>query len=74
MAFVRLTCLLLAAQMKALTRQTDNPFHQKVTSRKPLASFPWRRCLNWAQDKAPLVTSCLSALFPDTGALSKSSQ
>ncbi|XP_063766512.1 uncharacterized protein LOC134882631 isoform X2 [Eleginops maclovinus] len=63
----------LKDEMKALTRQTDNPFHQKVTSRKPLSSFPWRRCLNWAQEKAPLVTSCLTSLFPDINSLSKSS-
>lgn len=67
-------CFLLVVQMKALTRQTDNPFHQKVSSRKPLSSFPWRRCLNWAQDKAPLVTTCLTSLFPDISALSKRSQ
>lgn len=60
--------------MKALTRQADSPFHQKVSSRKPLSSFPWRRCLNWARDKAPLVTTCLTALFPDVNALTKSSQ
>ncbi|XP_039653220.1 uncharacterized protein LOC120557186 isoform X1 [Perca fluviatilis] len=63
----------LKEEMKALTRQTDSPFHQKVSNRKPLSSFPWRRCLNWAQDKAPLVTTCLTALFPDITALSKSS-
>ncbi|KAM3621693.1 uncharacterized protein V6R79_014625 [Siganus canaliculatus] len=63
----------LKVEMKALTRQADNPFHQKVSSKKPLASFPWRRCLSWAQDKAPLVTACLTALFPDVSALSKSS-
>lgn len=64
---------LLKQEMKALTRQSDNPFHQKVSSRKPLSSFPWRRCLSWAQDKAPLVTACLTSLFPDINALSKSS-
>ncbi|XP_068452039.1 uncharacterized protein [Clinocottus analis] len=63
----------LKEEMKALTRQTDNPFHQKVSTRKPLSSFPWRRCLSWAQDKAPLVTTCLTSLFPDINALSKSS-
>ncbi|KAI3369754.1 hypothetical protein L3Q82_024577, partial [Scortum barcoo] len=63
----------LKEEMKALTRQTDNPFHQKVSSRKPLSSFPWRHCLDWAQEKAPLVTSCLTSLFPDLNALSKSS-
>ncbi|XP_035518132.1 uncharacterized protein LOC118328487 [Morone saxatilis] len=63
----------LKEEMKALTRQTDNPFHQKVSHRKPLSSFPWRRCLNWAQDKAPLVTTCLTSLFPDINTLSKSS-
>lgn len=62
----------LKEEMKALTRQTDNPFHQKVVSRKPLSSFPWRRCLNWAQDHAPLVTTCLTSLFPDISSLSKS--
>lgn len=64
----------LTAQMKLLSRQGDSPFQQKVTSRKPLLSFPWRRCLNWAQDKAPLVTTCLRTLFPDVNSLSKSSQ
>lgn len=62
------------AQMKVLSRQADSPFHQKVSNRKPLSSFPWRRCLTWAQDKAPLVTTCLRSLFPDVNALSKSSQ
>ncbi|XP_035485909.1 bromo and FHA domain-containing protein DDB_G0267958 isoform X2 [Scophthalmus maximus] len=66
-------CKQLKEEMKVLSRQAGSPFHQKVTSRKPLSSFPWRRCLNWAQDKAPLVTSCLRALFPDINALSKSS-
>lgn len=60
--------------MKALSRQPDNPFHQKVSDRKPLSSFPWRLCLNWAQEKAPLVTACLRAMFPDINALYKSSQ
>ncbi|KAK5911980.1 hypothetical protein CesoFtcFv8_001899 [Champsocephalus esox] len=63
----------LKEEMKVLTRQTDNPFHQKVTSRKPLSCFPWRRCLTWAQEKAPLVTACLTSLFPDINSLSKSS-
>ncbi|XP_034389417.1 uncharacterized protein LOC117731282 [Cyclopterus lumpus] len=63
----------LKVEMKALTRQADNPFHQKVSSRKPLSSFPWRRCLNWVQDKAPLVSTCLTSLFPDINAIAKSS-
>ncbi|XP_068170521.1 uncharacterized protein [Antennarius striatus] len=63
----------LKEEMKALTRQPNSPFHQKVTSRKPLSSFPWHRCLNWAQEKAPLVITCLTSLFPDIGTLSKSS-
>ncbi|XP_022597701.1 bromo and FHA domain-containing protein DDB_G0267958-like [Seriola dumerili] len=63
----------LKEEMKLLSRHADSPFHQKVSSRKPLSSFPWRRCLNWAQDKAPLVTTCLRSLFPDVNALSKSS-
>lgn len=63
-----------AVQMKALTREADSPFHQKVSSMNPLSSFPWRRCLSWAQDKAPLVTACLTSLFPDMNALFKSSQ
>lgn len=63
----------LKEEMKALSRQPDSPFHQKVSSKRPLSSFPWRRCLNWAQDKAPLVTTCLRSLFPDINALSKSS-
>ncbi|XP_028260941.1 uncharacterized protein LOC114435464 [Parambassis ranga] len=62
----------LKAEMKVLSRQPDSPFHQKVSGRKPLSSFPWRRCLNWAQDKAPLVISCLRSLFPDINALYKS--
>ncbi|XP_029991146.1 uncharacterized protein LOC115420080 [Sphaeramia orbicularis] len=62
----------LKGEMKALSRQADSPFHQKVTSRRPLTSFPWRRCLNWAQDRAPLVTHCLRSLFPDMNALAKS--
>ncbi|XP_068598410.1 uncharacterized protein [Brachionichthys hirsutus] len=63
----------LKEEMKALTRQPDSPFHQKVASRKPLSSFPWRRCLSWAQEKAPLVIACLTSLFPDIGSLSRSS-
>ncbi|XP_026161901.1 uncharacterized protein LOC113129902 [Mastacembelus armatus] len=63
----------LKEEMKVLSRHADSPFHQKVSSRKPLSSFPWRRCLNWAQDKAPLVTTCLRSLFPDINALAKSS-
>ncbi|KAG7999395.1 hypothetical protein GBF38_000203 [Nibea albiflora] len=63
----------LKQEMKTLMRQTDNPFHQKVSNKKPLSSFPWRDCLNWAQDKAPLVTCCLTSLFPDINALFKSS-
>lgn len=60
-------------EMKALSRQADSPFHQKVASSKPLAMFPWRRCLNFAQEKAPLVTHCIRAMFPDMASLSKSS-
>eukprot|EP00064_Thunnus_orientalis_P022170 superscaffoldBa00007247_g22356 len=63
----------LKEEMKMLSRQADSPFHQKVSSRKPLSSFPWGRCLNWAQEKAPLVTTCLRSLFPDINALAKSS-
>ncbi|XP_050930746.1 uncharacterized protein LOC108874766 [Lates calcarifer] len=63
----------LKEEMKVLSRQTDSPFHQKVSNRKPLSSFPWRRCLNWAQEKAPLVTNCLRSLFPDINTLAKSS-
>ncbi|TWW62841.1 hypothetical protein D4764_04G0014880 [Takifugu flavidus] len=63
----------LKEEMKALVRQPDNPFHQKVSEQKPLSSFPWRRCLKWAQLKAPLVTTCLTSLFPNISALSKSS-
>ncbi|XP_053300411.1 uncharacterized protein LOC128459301 [Pleuronectes platessa] len=66
-------CKQLKEEMKLLSRQTGSPFHHKVTSRKPLSSFPWRRCLNWAQEKAPLVTTCLRSLFPDLNALAKSS-
>ncbi|KAG7226844.1 hypothetical protein INR49_014194 [Caranx melampygus] len=33
----------LKEEMKLLSRQGDSPFQQKVTSRKPLLSFPWRR-------------------------------
>ncbi|XP_054867007.1 uncharacterized protein LOC111582587 [Amphiprion ocellaris] len=63
---------MLKEEMKTLSRHSDSPFHQKVSGRKPLSSFPWRRCLNWAQDKAPLVTTCLRSLFPDINALFKS--
>ncbi|XP_029948644.1 uncharacterized protein LOC115389280 [Salarias fasciatus] len=62
----------LKEEMKLLSRHGDSPFHQKVSGRKPLTSFPWRKCLNWAQDKAPLVTTCLRSLFPDLNALFKS--
>ncbi|XP_060897692.1 DNA ligase 1-like [Labrus mixtus] len=62
----------LKEEMKALTRHTDSPFQEKVSSKKPLSSFPWRRCLDWAQEKAPLVSTCLTSLFPDINALSKS--
>ncbi|CAL9707404.1 unnamed protein product [Knipowitschia caucasica] len=60
--------------MKELSRQPGSPFHQKVVSSKPMSMFPWRRCLNWAQEKAPLVTHCIRALFPDAAAMAKSSQ
>lgn len=63
----------LKEEMKFLTRQTDSPFHLKVSNRKPLSSFPWRRCMKWAKDKAPLVSTCLVSLFPDIKALLKSS-
>nr|XP_015829792.2 uncharacterized protein LOC107395042 [Nothobranchius furzeri] len=63
----------LKNEMKTLSRQPDSPFHQKVSGRKPLSSFPWRRCLNWAQEKAPLVIACLRSMFPDINALYKSS-
>ncbi|XP_037535857.1 uncharacterized protein LOC119412894 [Nematolebias whitei] len=63
----------LKNEMKALSRQPDNPFHQKVSGRKPLTYFPWRQCLNWAQEKAPLVVTCLRSMFPDINALYKSS-
>lgn len=62
----------LKNEMKTLSRLSDNPFHQKVSGKKPLSSFPWRRCLNWVQEKAPLVTTCLRSLFPDINALYKS--
>uniref|UniRef100_A0AAV2MLC9 Uncharacterized protein n=1 Tax=Knipowitschia caucasica TaxID=637954 RepID=A0AAV2MLC9_KNICA len=64
----------LCLQMKELSRQPGSPFHQKVVSSKPMSMFPWRRCLNWAQEKAPLVTHCIRALFPDAAAMAKSSQ
>lgn len=60
--------------MKELSRQADSPFHLKVSGRKPLSSFPWRRCANWAQEKAPLVGTCLRSMFPDVNAFLKSSQ
>lgn len=63
----------LKTEMKALSRQAGSPFHQKVASSKPMAMFPWRRCLNWAQEKAPLVTHCIRAMFPDVGAMARSS-
>lgn len=63
----------LKIEMKALSRQAGSPFHQKVASSKPMAMFPWRRCLNWAQEKAPLVTHCIRAMFPDMSALARSS-
>ncbi|KAM8917790.1 uncharacterized protein AB9W97_003631 [Spinachia spinachia] len=63
----------LKEEMKALARQADSPFQQKVSSLNPLSSFPWRCCLSWAQDKAPLVTTCLTSLFPDMNALFKNS-
>ncbi|XP_041837475.1 uncharacterized protein LOC121637403 [Melanotaenia boesemani] len=55
----------LNMEIKAMSRQSDSPFHQKVSGRKPLSSFPWQQCLSWAQEKAPLVTTCLRSLFPD---------
>ncbi|XP_072296073.1 uncharacterized protein [Eucyclogobius newberryi] len=64
----------LKLEMKALSRQHGSPFHQKVASSKPMSMFPWRRCLNWAQEKAPLVTHCIRAMFPDAAAVAKSSQ
>lgn len=62
----------LKEEMKAMTRNTDSPFQEKVSTKRPLSSFPWRRCLDWAQEKAPLVFTCLTSLFPDINALSKS--
>ncbi|XP_071393353.1 uncharacterized protein [Centroberyx affinis] len=62
---------LVREEMKALSRDADSPFQQKVSCRKPLSSFPWQRCLEWAESKAPLVTSCLRSFFPDTNTLSK---
>ncbi|XP_061688741.1 bromodomain adjacent to zinc finger domain protein 2B-like isoform X2 [Syngnathoides biaculeatus] len=64
----------LREEMKALSRHADSPFHQKVSSKKMLAFFPWARCLAWAQERAPLVTTCLRSLFPTVGALVKSRQ
>lgn len=63
----------LKKEMKTLSREAGSPFHQKVASSKPMAMFPWRRCLNWAQEKAPLVTHCVRALFPDVSAIGRSS-
>ncbi|XP_015240512.1 PREDICTED: nucleoporin GLE1-like isoform X2 [Cyprinodon variegatus] len=63
----------LKNEMKLLSRKADSPFHQKVSGRKPLSSFPWRRCLNWVQENAPLVTTCLHSMFPDINTLYKSS-
>lgn len=63
----------LRNEMKVLSRKADSPFHQKVSGRKPLSSFPWRKCLHWAQENAPLVTSCLRSIFPDIKSLFKSS-
>ncbi|XP_061640574.1 uncharacterized protein LOC133483406 [Phyllopteryx taeniolatus] len=62
----------LREEMKALSRHADSPFHQKVSSKKLLAFFPWARCMAWAQERAPLVTTCLRSLFPTVGALVKS--
>ncbi|KAM4583312.1 uncharacterized protein V3H82_007115 isoform 2-T2 [Fundulus diaphanus] len=63
----------LRNEMKVLSRKPDSPFHQKVSGRKPLSSFPWRRCLSWARENAPLVTACLSSMFPDIKTLFKRS-
>ncbi|KAK5611235.1 hypothetical protein CRENBAI_020064 [Crenichthys baileyi] len=63
----------LKNEMKVLSRKADSPFHQKVSGRKPLSSFPWKRCLSWAQENAPLVTACLNSMFPDINTLYKSS-
>ncbi|XP_027857940.1 bromo and FHA domain-containing protein DDB_G0267958-like isoform X2 [Xiphophorus couchianus] len=63
----------LRTEMKVLARRTDSPFQQKVSDRKPLSSFPWRHCLGWAQQNAPLVTACLRAMFPDINTLYRSS-
>ncbi|XP_021167578.2 uncharacterized protein LOC110367140 isoform X2 [Fundulus heteroclitus] len=63
----------LRNEMKVLSRKPDSPFHQKVSGRKPLSSFPWRRCLGWARENAPLVTACLSSMFPDIKTLFKRS-
>ncbi|XP_037108191.1 uncharacterized protein LOC119123299 isoform X1 [Syngnathus acus] len=62
----------LREEMKTLSRHADSPFHQKVSSKKLLSFFPWARCLSWAQEHAPLVTTCLRSLFPTVSALVKS--
>lgn len=67
-------CPPVGLKMKALSRQADSPFQEKVSCKKPLSSFPWERCLSWAQEKAPLAMTCLRSLFPDVPALVKSSQ
>ncbi|XP_061747389.1 uncharacterized protein LOC133545634 isoform X2 [Nerophis ophidion] len=64
----------LREEMKVLSRHADSPFHQKVSSKKLLSFFPWGRCLSWAQEHAPLITTCLSSMFPTVNALVKSSQ
>nr|XP_061796744.1 uncharacterized protein LOC133588137 [Nerophis lumbriciformis] len=63
----------LREEMKVLSRHADSPFHQKVSSKKLLSFFPWGRCLSWAQEHAPLITTCLSSMFPTVNALVKSS-
>ncbi|XP_057702712.1 bromodomain adjacent to zinc finger domain protein 2B-like [Corythoichthys intestinalis] len=62
----------LREEMKALSRHADSPFHQKVSSKKLLSLFPWAQCLTWAQEHAPLVTTCLRSLFPTVNALVRS--
>ncbi|XP_054640212.1 uncharacterized protein LOC129186211 [Dunckerocampus dactyliophorus] len=63
----------LREEMKVLSRHADSPFHQKVSSKKLLSFFPWAHCLSWAQEHAPLITTCLRSMFPTVNALVKSS-
>nr|XP_057910880.1 uncharacterized protein LOC131106118 isoform X2 [Doryrhamphus excisus] len=63
----------LREEMKVLSRHADSPFHQKVSSKRLLSFFPWAHCLSWAQEHAPLITTCLRSMFPTVNALVKSS-